>query len=33
LAILLRSGRLKVLGFEENELLERLETRFSAPLP
>jgi len=32
LAIFLRSGRLKALGFEENELLERLEARFSAPL-
>ena len=33
LAVLLRSGRLKALGFEEKELLDRLEARFSAALP
>jgi AcrR family transcriptional regulator len=33
LGILQRSGRLKALGFEEAELLERLEARFSANLP
>ncbi len=33
LAVLMRSGRLRTLGFEENELLERLEARFSMPLP
>jgi len=33
LAILLRSGRLKALGFEEKELLDRLEARFSPALP
>jgi AcrR family transcriptional regulator len=33
LAILLRSGRLKALGFEEKELLDRLESRFSISLP
>ena len=32
LAVLLRSGRLEALGLEENELLERLEKRFSEPL-
>lgn len=32
LAILLRSGRLDALGLEENELLERLERRFSASM-
>jgi AcrR family transcriptional regulator len=33
LAVFLRSGRLKALGFEEQELLARLESRFSAGLP
>ena len=33
LAVLLRSGRLKALGFEEKELLDRLEARFSVALP
>lgn len=32
LAVFLRAGRLKALGFEEKELLERLETRFSLTL-
>ena len=32
LALLLRSGRLEALGLEENELLERLERRFSESL-
>ena len=29
LAVLLRAGRLKALGFEEQELLDRLQTRFT----
>ena len=33
LAVFLRSGRLKALGFEEQELLTRLESRFSTALP
>jgi AcrR family transcriptional regulator len=33
LAVLLRSGRLKALGFEEKELLDRLELRLSMSLP
>jgi len=33
LAILVRSGRLKALGFEQQELLDRLGARFSASLP
>jgi AcrR family transcriptional regulator len=33
LAVLLRAGRLKALGFEEEELLARLDTRFRNALP
>ena len=32
LALLMRAGRLKALGFDETELLSRFEQRFSAPL-
>jgi AcrR family transcriptional regulator len=33
LAVLARAGRLKTLGLEENALLERLDKRFTPPLP
>ena len=33
LAVLLRAGRLKALGFEEEELLQRLDARFRGVLP
>jgi AcrR family transcriptional regulator len=33
LAVLVRAGRLKALGFDEDELLGRLKARFEAPLP
>jgi AcrR family transcriptional regulator len=33
LAVLLRAGRLKALGFDAEELLARLDARFSAPMP
>jgi AcrR family transcriptional regulator len=33
LAVLVRAGRLKTLGLEEDALLERLDSRFAAPIP
>jgi hypothetical protein len=33
LAVLLRAGRLKALGFDAEELLARLDARFAPALP